>query len=142
MFTAAALPDSVSLAQSSPVTVTPFRQATCNVPCDTVSVARTVSSASSANGPTRTPSIGTQVAFSQSVSVAGAHAVGGSATGATVTNSVAVAVALISPSESRSVAAIFSVKHPSNSVGGVIVRLDRFQPATSNEVLPAVAVKQ
>src|ERR1700733_5317498 len=54
---------------------------------------------------------------------------------------VAVAVALMSPSESCSVAAIVSLKHPSNSAGGVIVRLDRFQLATSCEVSSAVAVK-
>ena len=34
-----------------------------------------------------------------------------------------------------SVAAIVSVKHPSKFAGGVIVRHDRFQPATSCEVL-------
>ena len=141
MFTAAAVPDSVSVAQPSPVTVTPARQPTCSAPCDTISVALTASSLSSASGPTLTPATATTQEFSLSVSVAGALAVGGSATGATVTTSHAVTVALISSSESRSVAAIARVKHPSNPAGGVIVRLDRLQLATSCEVLPAVAVK-
>ncbi len=141
MFTAAALPDSVSVALSSPLTVTPLRLATRSVPCDTVSVALTVSSLSSASGPTFTPATAAPVAFSLSASVAGALAVGGPATGATVTTSVAVTVALVLPSESCSVAAIVSVKLPSNSAGGVIFKLDRFQLATSYEALSAAAVK-
>src|ERR1700761_9669644 len=61
--------------------------------------------------------------------------------GPTVTSSVANVVALTSPSGSRSVAAIVSLKQPSKQAGGVIVRHDRFQPATSCEVSWAVAVK-
>jgi hypothetical protein len=83
VFTDAADPEATSVPLLLPVTVTPPWLPTVKLPCDTVSVALTMSSAFSAKGPTATPVTGALLAFSLTDSDAGVAAVGGSATGLT-----------------------------------------------------------